>query len=105
VNSFSVGVDKIKGPAVPVQCTTAQFHSLTEDSDESPVSKLQLQPEKPVISSVGDTVLSVAQMLANKRGYASLVILSEIGIGIGIGDDVYVSRAATTTTATATYIV
>ena len=40
-------------------------------------------------------------IMANKRGYASLVILSEIGIGIG--DDVYVSRVATTTT-NATYI-
>ena len=57
VNSFSVGVDKIKGPSL---FNEPQLNSLTEDSDESPLSKLR--PEKSVISLVGDTVLSVAQI-------------------------------------------
>ena len=69
VNSSSVGVDRIKGPSL---FNEPQLNPLTEDLDESPVSKLR--PNKPVISSVGETVLSVAQMFANKRGDASLIV-------------------------------
>jgi hypothetical protein len=43
-----------------------------------PVSKLR--PKKPLISSVDDSVLSVAQMLTSKRGDASLVVSKEGGL-------------------------
>ena len=69
VNSFSVGADQMKGPSL---CNEPQLNLLTEDLDESPLSKIR--PGKPVISSVGETVLSVAQMFANKRGDASLIV-------------------------------
>ena len=41
-------------------------------ANERPVSKLR--PKKPLISNINDTCLMVCQMLANKRGSASLVI-------------------------------
>ena len=88
VNSFSVGVDKIKGPSL---FNEPQLNPLTEALDESPVSKLL--PEKPVISSVGDTVLSVAQMLTNKRSDASLIV-DESGALAGIITDTDISRRA-----------
>ena len=86
VNSFTVGVDNIKGSSL---FNEPQLNPLTEDSDESPLSKLR--PEKPFISSVGDTVLSVAQMLANKRGYASLIV-DESGALAGIITDTDITR-------------
>ena len=81
-----MGVDKIKGTSL---FNEPQLNPLTEDSDESPLSKLR--PEKPVESLVGDTVLSVAQMLANKRGDASLIV-DESGALAGIITDIDITR-------------
>ena len=51
----------------------------------------KLRPKKPLISSISDSVLSVAQMLANKRGSASLVIGVDGGLA-GIITDTDVTR-------------
>jgi len=51
----------------------------------------KLRPKKPLISSVGDSVLSVTQMLATKRGSASLVISDEGGLA-GIITDTDITR-------------
>ena len=58
-------------------------------SDHRSVAKLR--PKKPLISSVGDSVLSVTQMLATKRGSASLVISDEGGLA-GIITDTDITR-------------
>ena len=56
---------------------------------EKPVSKLR--PKKPLISNINDNVLMVAQMLASKRGSASLVIGVNGGLA-GIVTDTDVTR-------------
>ena len=50
-----------------------------------------LRPKKPLISSVGDSVLSVTQMLASKRGSASLIVNDEGGLA-GIITDTDITR-------------
>ena len=45
---------------------------VSNTGNQKPVSKLR--PKKPLISNINDSVLMVSQMLANKRGSASLVI-------------------------------
>ena len=57
--------------------------------DERPVSKLR--PKKPMIAAVDDSVLSVTQMLANKRGDAALVTGVNGGLA-GIITDTDVTR-------------
>ena len=61
----------------------------TTQSDTRPVSKLR--PKKPLISSSNDSVLSVTQMLASKRGDASLVVSDEGGLA-GIITDTDITR-------------
>eukprot|EP00533_Pseudo-nitzschia_delicatissima_P003076 CAMPEP_0116092232 /NCGR_PEP_ID=MMETSP0327-20121206/7931_1 /TAXON_ID=44447 /ORGANISM="Pseudo-nitzschia delicatissima, Strain B596" /LENGTH=95 /DNA_ID=CAMNT_0003583641 /DNA_START=17 /DNA_END=300 /DNA_ORIENTATION=+ len=51
----------------------------------------KLRPKKPLLSSVGDSVLSVTQMLASKRGAASLVVSNEGGLA-GIITDTDITR-------------
>jgi signal-transduction protein with cAMP-binding, CBS, and nucleotidyltransferase domain len=51
----------------------------------------KLRPKKPLVSSVGDSVLSVTQMLASKRGSASLVVNNEGGLA-GIITDTDITR-------------
>ena len=51
----------------------------------------KLKPKKPLVSSVGDSVLSVTQMLASKRGSASLVVSDEGGLA-GIITDTDITR-------------
>ncbi len=51
----------------------------------------KLRPEKPLISNIKDNVLMVAQMLASKRGSASLVIGVNGGLA-GIVTDTDVTR-------------
>jgi len=58
-------------------------------SDTRSVEKLR--PKKPLLSSVGDSVLSVTQMLASKRGSASLVVNGE-GSLAGIITDTDITR-------------
>ena len=62
--------------------------SLAAKTDRS-VAKLR--PKKPLISSEQDTILSVTQMLANKRGDASL-ILNAAGELAGIITDTDITR-------------
>ena len=50
-----------------------------------------LRPKKPLISSVGDSVLSVTQMLASKRGSASLIVNDKGGLA-GIITDTDITR-------------
>jgi len=57
--------------------------------DERPVSKLR--PKKPLISSTGDSILSMTQMLTNKRGDASLVVDASGGLA-GIITDTDITR-------------
>jgi len=57
--------------------------------DERPVSKLR--PKKPMIAAVDDSVLSVTQMLASKRGDAALVTGVNGGLA-GIITDTDVTR-------------
>jgi signal-transduction protein with cAMP-binding, CBS, and nucleotidyltransferase domain len=57
--------------------------------DERPVSKLR--PKKPLISSEDDNILSMTQMLANKRGDASLVVNASGGLA-GIITDTDITR-------------
>jgi len=61
----------------------------TNKSDVRKVSALR--PKKPLISSVGDSVLSVTQMLASKRGDASLIVDDEGGLA-GIITDTDITR-------------
>ena len=61
----------------------------TSKKEERPVSKLR--PKKPLISSADDTILSVTQMLANKRGDASLVVDVSGGLA-GIITDTDITR-------------
>ena len=63
--------------------------SSLEDSEFRPVSKLR--PKKPLVSSSDDSILSVTQMLASKRGDASLVV-SESGGLAGIITDTDITR-------------
>eukprot|EP00536_Pseudo-nitzschia_multiseries_P009825 jgi/Psemu1/325787/estExt_fgenesh1_pg.C_2860002 len=58
-------------------------------SDKRSVAKLR--PKKPLLSSIGDSVLSVTQMLASKRGSASLVVNEEGGLA-GIITDTDITR-------------
>ena len=51
----------------------------------------KLRPKKPLISNINDSVLMVSQMLANKRGSASLVIGVNGGLS-GIITDTDVTR-------------
>ena len=64
-------------------------HVTKKAKDSRQVAKLR--PKKPLISSVGDSVLSVTQMLASKRGSASLVVSSEGGLA-GIITDTDITR-------------
>jgi CBS domain-containing protein len=57
--------------------------------EERPVSKLR--PKKLLISTVDDTILSLTQMLANKRGDASLVVDESGGLA-GIVTDTDITR-------------
>jgi CBS domain-containing protein len=57
--------------------------------EERPVSKLR--PKKPLISSTNDSILSMTQMLANKRGDASLVV-DATGSLAGIITDTDITR-------------
>merc|ERR1719232_536851 len=57
---------------------------LVEAKDERPVSKLR--PGKPLISHSSETVLDVCKMLANRRGYASL-LTNDSGQLVGIITD------------------
>ncbi|KAL3924100.1 MAG: hypothetical protein SGILL_001255, partial [Bacillariaceae sp.] len=57
--------------------------------EERPVSRLR--PKKPLISSTTDSVLSITQMLASKRGDASLVVDDEGGLA-GIITDTDITR-------------
>ena len=63
--------------------------SVKEGKDKRPVSKLR--PKKPMIAAVDDSVLSVTQMLANKRGDAALVTGVNGGLA-GIITDTDVTR-------------
>ncbi len=56
---------------------------------ERPVAKLR--PKKPMISSQDDSILAVTQMLANKRGDASLVV-DVSGSLVGIITDTDITR-------------
>jgi len=58
-------------------------------SESRPVSKLR--PKKPLISSTDDSVLAVTQMLASKRGDASLIVSNEGGLA-GIITDTDITR-------------
>jgi myosin heavy subunit/signal-transduction protein with cAMP-binding, CBS, and nucleotidyltransferase domain len=68
---------------------TVASRSSVKKRDERPVSKLR--PKKPLISSEEDSILSVTQMLANKRGAASLVVNAEGGLA-GIITDTDITR-------------
>jgi len=57
--------------------------------NDKPVSKLR--PRKPLISSDEDSILSVSQMLANKRGDAALVVSASGGLA-GIITDTDITR-------------
>jgi signal-transduction protein with cAMP-binding, CBS, and nucleotidyltransferase domain len=57
--------------------------------DARPVSKLR--PKKPLISTESDSILTVTQMLSNKRGDASLIINDE-GALAGIITDTDITR-------------
>ena len=59
------------------------------EKKEKPVSKLR--PKKPLISSDQDSILAVTQMLANKRGDASLVVNAAGGLA-GIITDTDITR-------------
>ena len=82
VHSFSVGLDKMKGPFL---FNGPQLNPLTEDSDENPISKL------PLISLVGDSILGVTQMSASRQGYAALVVNGS-GASAGIITDTDITR-------------
>ena len=58
------------------------------ESNDRPVSKLR--PKKSLISNINDSVLMESQMLANKRGSASLII-GQFGLA-GILTDTDVTR-------------
>ena len=51
----------------------------------------KLRPKKPLISSTDDSVLAVTQMLASKRGDASLIVSNEGGLA-GIITDTDITR-------------
>ena len=57
--------------------------------DERPVKKLR--PKKPMISNENDSVLTVCQMLSNKRGDAALIVGRTGGLA-GILTDTDVTR-------------
>lgn len=60
-----------------------------EKHDDRPVKKLR--PKKPMVSNVDDSVLSVCQMLASKRGDASIVTGRNGGLA-GIITDTDITR-------------
>ena len=64
-------------------------HQTSEFHPDNPVSKLR--PKKPLISSTDDSVLAVTQMLASKRGDASLIVSNEGGLA-GIVTDTDITR-------------
>jgi myosin heavy subunit/predicted transcriptional regulator len=83
VNSLNKGFgSKSKGQG-------QQLKSLQESVGERPVSKLR--PKKPLLSALDDSIASMTQMLANKRGDASLVVGADGGLA-GIITDTDITR-------------
>ena len=62
--------------------------AIVKQTNDKTVSKLR--PKKPLLSSSADSVLAVCQMLASKRGDASLIV-DETGMLQGIISDTDVS--------------
>ena len=77
---------KINGSA---RSSKTDLGALDESHMERPVSKLR--PKKPLISSSGDSILTVTQMLTNKRGDAALVVNDSGGLA-GIITDTDITR-------------
>ena len=59
----------------------------TRSARKDDVSVSKLRPKAPMVSNSGDTVLSVAQMLASKRGDAAIITDNTGGLA-GIITDV-----------------
>ena len=82
-----------------IACTTTEIRSVLSSKKSSSTKKVveavrevsKLRPKKPLISNHNDSILAVSQMLANKRGSASLVIGSNGGLA-GILTDTDVTR-------------
>jgi CBS domain-containing protein len=85
-SQFSAGTRSIRSSRT---MKSSVHGSISKSTDGKPVSKLR--PEKPLISNIKDNVLMVAQMLASKRGSASLVIGVNGGLA-GIVTDTDVTR-------------
>eukprot|EP00526_Cylindrotheca_closterium_P028713 CAMPEP_0113623274 /NCGR_PEP_ID=MMETSP0017_2-20120614/11965_1 /TAXON_ID=2856 /ORGANISM="Cylindrotheca closterium" /LENGTH=1666 /DNA_ID=CAMNT_0000533203 /DNA_START=23 /DNA_END=5020 /DNA_ORIENTATION=+ /assembly_acc=CAM_ASM_000147 len=84
VKSFKSRASKVsKGPA------KTPSKKLDTMAESRPVSKLR--PKKPLISSTDDSVLAITQMLASKRGDASLIVSNEGGLA-GIITDTDITR-------------
>ena len=84
--SMATTAAKVPATITPVPST---LEAVSESAPERTVSKLR--PKKALISHTSDSVLSVAQMLANKRGDASLII-GATGELAGIITDTDVTR-------------
>lgn len=87
--STKSGVVSAKGGGKSVRSITSVTASPQEKEDSRPVSTLR--PKKALISSIHDSVLSVTQMLASKRGDASLIV-DDKGALAGIVTDTDVTR-------------
>ncbi|CAB9513362.1 Unconventional myosin [Seminavis robusta] len=85
VSSFTS--QKRRAPAQKLR--EGKMAAVPESTQERPVSKLR--PKKPLISGAEDSILSVTQMLASKRGDASIVVDSS-GTLSGIVTDVDITR-------------
>lgn len=88
VNSFSSGlVSQNHGAANQVEAS--RLDALTETVDERLVMKLR--PRAPHLSEPSDSIFAVTQMLANKRGEASLIVGPD-GTLAGIITDTDITR-------------
>jgi len=87
--SIKVSPDATSIATVPSIATTVKIKKSARIVDNRPVSKLR--PKAPMISQSSDTVVAVAQMLANRRGDAAIITDSSGGLA-GIITDTDVTR-------------
>jgi CBS domain-containing protein len=89
VSSSSLPRASVKAPFTPVPKKTKATPSFLSPGSLRPVSKLR--PAKPIITMNNDSVLTVLQAIAAKRGSASIVVDSQGGLA-GILTDTDVTR-------------
>ncbi|KAL7538744.1 hypothetical protein ACHAXR_012350 [Thalassiosira sp. AJA248-18] len=88
-DTASVGSHSHHNGSVNRSVNNASVKSVKQKKDERPVSKLR--PKKPILIDISQSVLSVTQTLASKRGDAALIVNANGGLA-GIITDTDITR-------------